>query len=389
MNNSVYLDYAATTPVDKRVAEKMFQCLTLDGTFGNPASKSHAYGWQAAELVDIARNDIANLIGADSREIIFTSGATESDNLAIIGNALASTNPNRKHIITSKIEHKAILDPCKYLETLGFKITYLEPDSEGMITPEALREVIDDETLLVSLMHANNEIGTITDIKTMAEIAHEHGALFHSDCAQSAGKIAINVKSMKPDYLSLCAHKIYGPKGIGAFYVAKNAPKPNPIVRGGGHEMGMRSGTLATHQIVGMGEAFRIAKLELKSDAQRLRSYQTKILNELKELGVSVNGSIDPEKRLPNNLNLTFKNVDGESFLLSLRKIAVSTGSACTSASLNPSYVLKALGLSDRDALSSLRISYGRFTTMEEIDFAISYIKEVYQKEVNKNLWSE
>ena len=202
-------------------------------------------------------------------------------------------------------------------------------------------------------------------------------------------KIAINVKSMKPDYLSLCAHKIYGPKGIGAFYVAKNAPKPNPIVRGGGHEMGMRSGTLATHQIVGMGEAFRIAKLELKSDAQRLRSYQTKILNELKELGVSVNGSIDPEKRLPNNLNLTFKNVDGESFLLSLRKIAVSTGSACTSASLNPSYVLKALGLSDRDALSSLRISYGRFTTMEEIDFAISYIKEVYQKEVNKNLWSE
>lgn len=389
MNNTVYLDYAATTPVDKRVAEKMFQCLTLDGTFGNPASKSHAYGWQAAELVDIARNDIANLIGADSREIIFTSGATESDNLAIIGNALASTNPNRKHIITSKIEHKAILDPCKYLETLGFKVTYLEPDSEGMITPEALREVIDDETLLVSLMHANNEIGTITDIKTMAEIAHEHGALFHSDCAQSAGKIAINVKSMKPDYLSLCAHKIYGPKGIGAFYVAKNAPKPNPIVRGGGHEMGMRSGTLATHQIVGMGEAFRIAKLELKSDAQRLRSYQTKILNELQELGVSVNGSIDPEKRLPNNLNLTFKNVDGEAFLLSLRKIAVSTGSACTSASLNPSYVLKALGLSDRDALSSLRISYGRFTTMEEIDFAISYIKEVYQKEVNKNLWSE
>lgn len=386
MNTPIYLDYAASTPVDKRVAEKMAQCLTLDGSFGNAASKSHIYGWQAAELVDIARNDVADLINADSREIIFTSGATESDNLAIIGLALANRDTPRRHIITSSIEHKAILDCAFFVSKLfGFKITYLPPNDKGLITPEALEQVIDDNTLLVSLMHANNEIGTITDIKAMTKIAHEHGALMHSDCAQSAGKIAIDVRDLDIDYLSLSAHKIYGPKGIGAFYIKQASPKPVAMIHGGGHEMGMRSGTLATHQIVGMGEAYKIAKQEFKQDTKRLLDLRERLLNGLLPLGVIVNG--DLAERVPNNLNVSFKDVDGENFLLSLRKIAVSTGSACTSASLNPSYVLKALGVSDDLAYSSLRISFGRFTTEEEIDLAVEHISEVYQRLAHKNLW--
>jgi cysteine desulfurase len=387
MKNIIYLDYAATTPVDARVAAKMKEYLTLDGVFGNPASKSHLFGWEAAEAVDVARNDVANLIGANSREVVFTSGATESDNLAIIGVALANKDQNKNHIITSEIEHKAILDCAKYVsENLGYKVTYLKPNEKGLITKEAVEEVIDDHTLLVSLMHANNEIGTITDIKAITEVAHKYGALMHSDCAQSAGKLSIDVSLLDIDYLSLCAHKIYGPKGIGAFYIKKGALKPVSIIHGGGHELGMRSGTLATHQIVGMGEAFKIAKKEMKKDTEHLLHLRQKMLDGLLPLGVVLNG--DLENRLPNNLNLTFKGVDGEAFLLALRKIAVSTGSACTSASLNPSYVLKALGLNDKDALSSLRISFGRFTTDEEIDCAIEHIKSVYQAHKNNDLWS-
>ncbi len=380
MKKPIYLDYAATTPVDKRVADKMWECLTLDGTFGNPASKSHRYGWQAAEAVDIARNQVAELINADSREIVFTSGATESDNLATIGVALAQTNNQRKRIITSCLEHKAILDCCHFLEQRGFEVTYLQPDSTGIITPAQLEQAIDDDTLLVSLMHVNNEIGVIQDIKELAKVAHLHGALMHSDCAQSAGKVAIDVTSMPVDYLSFCAHKIYGPKGIGAFYVRRGVVKPMAIVHGGGHEMGMRSGTLATHQIVGLGEAFAIAKKEMKKEVASIQALRDALWSGLKDLeGISVNGSMT--NRVCGNLNLTFRGVNGENFLLALSDISVSTGSACTSASLNPSYVLKALGLSDEEAHSSLRITLGRFTTQEEIDYTIGYLRKVYQEQ--------
>ncbi|MBQ3776159.1 MAG: IscS subfamily cysteine desulfurase [Ruminobacter sp.] len=388
MKLPVYLDYAATTPVDARVIKKMSDCLSLEGIFGNPASKSHVYGWQAAEAVDIARGQIAELIGADTREIVFTSGATECDNLAITGVALAHMKGNRKKIITSAIEHKAVLDPCHYVETLGFEVVFMQPNQDGLITPEMLEQVIDDNTLLVSLMHANNEIGVIQDIEQLAKVAKAHGALFHSDCAQSAGKVEIDVNTMPVDYLSLCAHKVYGPKGIGAFYVRKGAPKPNPVIRGGGHEMGMRSGTLATHQIAGMGEAFALAKAEMKKENARIEALRDKLARALLELPeTSVNGTM--EHRLPGNLNVTFRGINGENFMLALRNIAVSTGSACTSASLNPSYVLKALGLSDADAHSSIRFSLGRFTTEEEIDYAIEIISSEYLKQRKLgNLWS-
>ncbi|WP_031578531.1 IscS subfamily cysteine desulfurase, partial [Ruminobacter sp. RM87] len=388
MKLPVYLDYAATTPVDARVIKKMSDCLSLEGIFGNPASKSHVYGWQAAEAVDIARGQIAELIGADTREIVFTSGATECDNLAITGVALAHMKGNRKKIITSAIEHKAVLDPCHYVETLGFEVVFMQPNQDGLITPEMLEQVIDDNTLLVSLMHANNEIGVIQDIEQLAKVAKAHGALFHSDCAQSAGKVEIDVNTMPVDYLSLCAHKVYGPKGIGAFYVRKGAPKPNPVIRGGGHEMGMRSGTLATHQIAGMGEAFALAKAEMKKENARIEALRDKLARALLELPeTSVNGTM--EHRLPGNLNVTFRGINGENFMLALRNISVSTGSACTSASLNPSYVLKALGLSDADAHSSIRFSLGRFTTEEEIDYAIEIISSEYLKQRKLgNLWS-
>ena len=388
MKLPVYLDYAATTPVDARVIKKMSDCLSLEGIFGNPASKSHVYGWQAAEAVDIARGQIAELIGADTREIVFTSGATECDNLAITGVALAHMKGNRKKIITSAIEHKAVLDPCHYVETLGFEVVFMQPNQDGLITPEMLEQVIDDNTLLVSLMHANNEIGVIQDIEQLAKVAKAHGALFHSDCAQSAGKVVIDVRKMPVDYLSLCAHKIYGPKGIGAFFVRKGVVRPFPVIRGGGHEMGMRSGTLATHQIAGMGEAFALAKAEMKKENARIEALRDKLARALLELPeTSVNGTM--EHRLPGNLNVTFRGINGENFMLALRNIAVSTGSACTSASLNPSYVLKALGLSDADAHSSIRFSLGRFTTEEEIDYAIEIISSEYLKQRKLgNLWS-
>lgn len=388
MKTPVYLDYAATTPVDPRVATKMFECLTLDGNFANPASKSHKYGWFAAEAVDIARNQIADLIGADSREIVFTSGATESDNIATIGVANALKDSTRKKIITSSIEHKAVLDPCAYLAKKGYDVVYLKPNAEGEITVDDLSKHLDENTLLVSIMHANNEIGVVNDIEALAKISKDKGALFHTDCAQSAGKIPINVKKIFADYISLCAHKVYGPKGIGALYVRSGSTIPEAMIHGGGHERGMRSGTLATHQIVGMGEAFEIAKKEMKKESVRLIELRNKFANALLEIeGVTLNGSLD--QRLPNNLNLSFAGINGEAFIMGLRDIAVSMGSACTSASLLPSYVLKELGLSDDLAHSSIRFSFGRFTTEEEIDFAIELVKKEYLKQKQMgDLWN-
>ena len=375
----VYLDYAATSPADPRVAEKMMTCLTRDGVFGNAASKSHSYGWQAAEAVDIARNQVADFIGADSREIVFTSGATESDNLAVIGLAWKFQGGERNVIITSAIEHKAILDSCAFAEKLGFQVIRIKPDREGRVTPEMLREHLNEKTLLVTLMHANNEIGTVQDIKALADTAHEYGALFHSDCAQSAGKIKIDVREQAADYLSFSGHKLYGPKGIGAFYIRNTAPRPEAVVHGGGHERGLRSGTLATHQIAGLGLAYEIAGQCFDEENARIRDLRERLRHGLCSLsGVSVNGSL--RERLPGNLNLTFRGVNGEQFLLALTKIAVSTGSACTSASVNPSYVLKALGLSDEEAHASIRFSLGRFTTEEEIDFTVDYVKAEYLK---------
>ncbi len=375
----VYLDYAATAPADPRVSEKMMTCLTRDGVFGNAASKSHSYGWQAAEAVDIARNQVADFIGADSREIVFTSGATESDNLAVIGLAWKFQGGERNVIITSAIEHKAILDSCAFAEKLGFQVIRIKPNREGRVTPEMLREHLNEKTLLVTLMHANNEIGTVQDIKALADTAHEYGALFHSDCAQSAGKIKIDVREQAADYLSFSGHKLYGPKGIGAFYIRNTAPRPEAVVHGGGHERGLRSGTLATHQIAGLGLAYEIAGQCFDEENARIRDLRERLRHGLCSLsGVSVNGSL--RERLPGNLNLTFRGVNGEQFLLALTKIAVSTGSACTSASVNPSYVLKALGLSDEEAHASIRFSLGRFTTEEEIDFTVDYVKAEYLK---------
>ena len=375
----VYLDYAATAPVDPRVAEKMMACLTRDGVFGNAASKSHSYGWQAAEAVDIARNQVADFIGADSREIVFTSGATESDNLAVIGLAWKFQGGERNVIITSAIEHKAILDSCAFAEKLGYQVIRIRPDREGRVTPEMLREHLNERTLLVTLMHANNEIGAVQDIKALADTAHEFGALFHSDCAQSAGKIRIDVRDQAADYLSFSGHKLYGPKGIGAFYIRNTAPRPEAVIHGGGHERGLRSGTLATHQIAGLGLAYEIAGQLFDEENARIRDLRERLRHGLCSLsGVSVNGSL--RDRLPGNLNLTFRGVNGEQFLLALTKIAVSTGSACTSASVNPSYVLKALGLSDEEAHASIRFSLGRFTTEEEIDFTVDYVKTEYLK---------
>ncbi len=375
----VYLDYAATAPADPRVAEKMMTCITLDGVFGNAASKSHSYGWQAAEAVDIARNQVADFIGADSREIVFTSGATESDNLAVIGLAWKFQGGERNVIITSAIEHKAILDSCAFAEKLGFQVIRIKPDREGRVTPEMLREHLNERTLLVTLMHANNEIGTVQDIKALADTAHEYGALFHSDCAQSAGKIKIDVREQAADYLSFSGHKLYGPKGIGAFYIRNTAPRPEAVVHGGGHERGLRSGTLATHQIAGLGLAYEIAGQCFDEENARIRDLRERLRHGLCSLsGVSVNGAL--RERLPGNLNLTFRGVNGEQFLLALTKIAVSTGSACTSASVNPSYVLKALGLSDEEAHASIRFSLGRFSTEEEIDFTVDYVKAEYLK---------
>tara|TARA_B110000114_G_scaffold183704_1_gene225634 strand:- start:163 stop:1377 length:1215 start_codon:yes stop_codon:yes gene_type:complete len=379
MNSPIYFDYAATTPVDPRVAQKMSDCLLAEGNFGNSASRSHKFGWEAEEAIEIARRQAADLIGADPREIVWTSGATESDNLAIKG--IAHFYQSRgKHIITSKIEHKAVLDSCRQLEREGFEVTYLEPDSAGIISPEVVSETIREDTILVSLMHVNNEIGVITDIGAIGEICRAKKVFFHVDAAQSVGKVDIDVAAMKIDLLSACAHKIYGPKGIGILYVSrKPRVRLEAQMHGGGHERGMRSGTLATHQIVGMGEAFRIAKAEMHAENIRIMALKQRLWDGLSDMEeVFINGS--PDQRVPGNLNVSFNFVEGESLIMSLNDLAVSSGSACTSASLEPSYVLRALGLNDEMAHSSLRFSIGRFTTEENVDFAIGKIRAAVEK---------
>ncbi|SMY38521.1 IscS subfamily cysteine desulfurase [Photobacterium andalusiense] len=379
MKLPIYFDYSATCPVDPRVAEKMVQCLTMDGTFGNPASRSHRYGWQAEEAVDTAREYIAELINADPREIVFTSGATESDNLAIKG-AAHFYNKKGKHVITCKTEHKAVLDPCRQLEREGYEVTYLEPESNGLIDLAKLRDAMREDTVLVSIMHVNNEIGVVQDIAAIGEICRENKTIFHVDAAQSAGKLPIDVQTMKVDLISFSAHKIYGPKGIGALYVRRKPRiRLEAQMHGGGHERGFRSGTLPTHQIVGMGEAFRIAKLEMAQDYQHAVDMRERLLKGLEGIEeMSINGDI--EHRIPNNLNISFAFVEGESLLMALKDLAVSSGSACTSASLEPSYVLRALGLNDELAHSSIRFSFGRFTTAEEIDYAVVQIKQAVDK---------
>ena len=375
----IYLDYSATTPVDARVAEAMAECLTADGNYGNPASRSHSFGWSAEKAVEVARSNVAALINADPKEIIWTSGATESNNLAIKG-AAHFYQKKGKHIITCKTEHKAVLDTCRQLEREGFEVTYLEPRSSGLIDLDDLRAAIRDDTILISVMHVNNEIGVIQDIGAIGEIAREHKIVFHVDAAQSPGKVTIDLQDMKVDLMSLSAHKVYGPKGIGALFVRrKPRVRIEAQIHGGGHERGMRSGTLATHQIVGMGEAFRIAKEEMATDNERILMLRNRLLNGLKDIDeIYING--DLEQRIPGNLNVSFNFIEGESLIMALKDIAVSSGSACTSASLEPSYVLRALGRDDELAHSSIRFTIGRFTTAEEIDYATHLIRSAVVK---------
>ena len=373
MKLPIYLDYSATTPVDPRVAEKMMQCLTMDGIFGNPASRSHRFGWQAEEAVDIARNQIADLVGADPREIVFTSGATESDNLAIKG-AAKFYEKKGKHIITCKTEHKAVLDTCRQLEREGFEVTYLAPQRNGLIDPAELEAAMREDTILVSIMHVNNEIGVIQDIEAIGELCRSKGIVFHVDATQSVGKVPVDLSKLKVDLMSFSGHKIYGPMGIGALYVRRKPRiRIEAQMHGGGHERGMRSGTLAVHQIVGMGEAYRIAKEEMAAEAERLSALRMRLWNGIKDIEeTDLNGC--PEHSAPNILNVSFNYVEGESLMMALKDLAVSSGSACTSASLEPSYVLRALGMTDELAHSSIRFSLGRFTTEEEIDYAIKLI---------------
>lgn len=379
MQLPIYLDYSATTPVDPRVAAKMAECLTLEANFGNPASRSHMFGWKAEEAVETARRQVADLINCDPREIVWTSGATEADNLAIKGAAHFYVKKG-KHIITSKIEHKAVLDSCRQLEREGFEVTYLDPSDAGIISPEAVAAAIRPDTTLVSLMHVNNEIGVINDIAAIGKITREKKVIFHVDAAQSTGKLDIDLEEMQVDLMSLTAHKTYGPKGIGALYVRrKPRVRIEPQMHGGGHERGMRSGTLATHQIVGMGEAYRLAKEEMHAENIRLLALRNRLLDGFKDMEeVFVNG--DADHRVAGNLNISFNFVEGESLMMALRDLAVSSGSACTSASLEPSYVLRAIGLNDELAHSSLRMTIGRFTTEEEIDYTIVKVREAVGK---------
>ncbi|WP_291971122.1 IscS subfamily cysteine desulfurase [Candidatus Symbiopectobacterium sp.] len=375
MKLPIYLDYSATTPVDPRVAEKMMQFLTLGGTFGNPASRSHRFGWQAEEAVDIARNQIADLVCADPREIVFTSGATEADNLAIKG-AANFYQKKGKHIITSKTEHKAVLDTCRQLEREGFEVTYLAPPRNGIIDLHELEAAMREDTIVVSIMHVNNEIGVVQDIAAIGEMCRSHGIVFHVDATQSVGKLPIDLSKIKIDLMSFSGHKIYGPKGIGALYVRRKPRiRIEAQMHGGGHERGMRSGTLPVHQIVGMGEAYRIAKEEMVAEVARLSALRHRLWNGIKDIEeVYLNG--DLEQGAPNILNVSFNYVEGESLIMALKDLAVSSGSACTSASLEPSYVLRALGMNDELAHSSIRFSLGRFTTEEEIDYTIDLVQK-------------
>ncbi len=380
MKRPIYLDYAATTPVDPRVAEKMMQFMTLDGMFGNPASRSHTYGWQAEEAVEHARQQVADLVGADPREIVWTSGATESNNLAIKGVA-HFYHKKGKHIVTSKIEHKAVLDTCRQLEDEGYEVTYLDPEpGTGLIHPEAVAAALREDTILVSLMMVNNELGTITDVAAIGEITRARGIYLHVDAAQATGKVAIDLSSLKVDLMSFSAHKTYGPKGIGALYVRRTPRvRLKAQMHGGGHERGMRSGTLPTHQIVGMGEAFEIAGHEMVAEQARLTGLRNQLWEGLRALEeVYLNG--DAIQRVANHLNVSFNFVEGESLMMALKELAVSSGSACTSATLEPSYVLRALGLSDELAHSSIRFSLGRFTTEDDIVQVIDYARRAVEK---------
>ena len=379
MLTPTYMDYSATTPVDSRVAKKMVKYLTIEGDFGNAASRSHYYGWQAEKAVEKARRQVASLVGADSKEIIWTSGATESDNLAIKGIA-HFYHKRGKHIITMKTEHKAVLDACRQLEREGFEVTYLDPLQSGLLDLNSLKEAIREDTVLVSIMHVNNEIGVIQDIHSIGDLCRENKVFFHVDAAQSVGKIEIDLSTLPVDLMSLTAHKIYGPKGIGALYVRrKPRVRLEAQMHGGGHERGMRSGTLATHQIVGMGEAFAIAQTEMSEDNKRIEQLRDRLLAGFADMEeVVINGDLD--HRIPGNLNISFNYVEGESLMMAISDVAVSSGSACTSASLEPSYVLRALGLSDELAHSSIRFTIGRYTSKEDVDHTVELVREKVEK---------
>jgi cysteine desulfurase len=377
MKKPVYLDYAATTPVDPSVADEMVKYLTLDGVFGNPASRSHAFGWQAEAAVEASRKQVASLIHADPREIVWTSGATESDNLAIKG---AIAGRQNVHIVTSKIEHKAVLDTCKWLEQHGTEVTWLDPAQDGSISCQQVVDALRGNTVLVSLMLVNNELGTITDIAAIGSELRQRGILFHVDAAQAAGKMVVDVTSMPVDLMALSGHKVYGPKGVGALYVRRSPDvRIEAQIHGGGHERGMRSGTLPTHQIFGMGKAFAIAQSRLEDEVRKLETLRESFLAGLESLeGVSLNGS--ESRRVPGIVNLSFDGVEAESLMLGLRDLAVSSGSACASATIEPSFVLRGIGLSDEQAHRALRFSFGRYTTEEELAFASSQIVDVVSR---------
>ncbi|MFM8675730.1 MAG: IscS subfamily cysteine desulfurase [Burkholderiaceae bacterium] len=377
MKTPIYLDYSATTPVDPRVVDVMLPYLRQD--FGNPASRSHAYGWKAEEAVETAREHVAALVNCDAKEIVWTSGATESINLAIKGAAHFYKDKGR-HVITVKTEHKATLDTCRELEREGFEVTYLDVNENGLIDWEVLTSAIRPDTVLISVMYVNNEIGVIQDIPRIGEFCRGKGILFHVDSAQATGKVVIDLQAIKVDLMSFSAHKTYGPKGVGALYVRRKPRiRIEAQIHGGGHERGMRSGTLPTHQIVGMGEAFRIARQEMAAENERMRALRDRLWKGLSEMeAVYLNG--DLEHRVPHNLNVSFNYVEGESLLMGIKDVAVSSGSACTSASLEPSYVLRALGRSDELAHSSIRFSVGRFTTEQDVDFTVALLKEKVAK---------
>jgi cysteine desulfurase len=375
----IYLDYSATTPVDERVAKKMAECLTKEGTFGNPASRSHPYGWDSEKLIDEARVNVANLLGADKREIIWTSGATESDNLGIKG-AANFYKERGNHLITLSTEHKAVLDTMRFLESEGFEVTYLDPKDNGLLDIDELKKAIRPTTILISVMHVNNEIGVIQDLESIGKICKENKIVFHVDAAQSPGKVEIDVNKFNIDLCALSAHKAYGPKGIGALYVRRKPRiRIQPQMHGGGHERGFRSGTLPTHQIVGMGEAFKYAQLEMEEDNKKIKVLRDMLWDGLKDMEeIYLNG--DLEQRIPGNLNISFNFVEGESLIMAIKDIAVSSGSACTSASLEPSYVLRALGREDELAHSSIRMTIGKYTTAEEIEHTIDLLKKSVDK---------
>ncbi|MDH5612083.1 MAG: IscS subfamily cysteine desulfurase [Gammaproteobacteria bacterium] len=386
-NRPIYLDYSATTPIDERVVAEMLKYMGSDAIFGNPASRSHSYGWTAEAAVEQARQHVADLVGADPREIVFTSGATESDNLAIKGAAHFNVKSG-KHIITCKTEHKAVLDSCRQLEREGYEVTYLDPEQNGLIDLDKLKAAMRDDTTLVSIMHVNNEIGVIQDIEAIGKACRQRKIIFHVDAAQSAGKVPMNLSELPVDLMSFSAHKIYGPKGMGALYVQrKPRVRLEAQMHGGGHERGMRSGTLATHQIVGMGEAFRIAKEEMATENERLINLRNQLWDGLKDMEeVYVNGDFD--QRVAGNLNISFNYVEGESLLMALKDLAISSGSACTSASLEPSYVLRALGRNDELAHSSIRFSMGRYTTSKDIETTIKHVRSAVEKLRNLSpLW--